>query len=325
MFAHAKYWLMGSAVLLASMPAFCAEESAGVVSAPVRTAVVKCPGIKDIPFTVDAEQALPLKIAGALSCGETVALLSDTEGYTAQVRTRDGHEGYVALMYLALDAGNSSALVAPKHASAATPVNGVVRWGAGGEGCDEFLSHGRHVESVTANGVTVQVSIQDTGWKYRANIAISNQSGETLEVLPGIITLDELTPKTRSLYASSPEKLAHTPTHQVLWTLVDAVPSRSAVANGAGSTTERLAYRNSAAPDYLSPHVALASAHHGAFDRSQTADLEALSMKPGTVANGQVSAGVMWFDRDSDARELSLRVPAGGLVFDFAFSFEQKK
>jgi len=33
----------------------------------------------------------------------------------------------------------------------------------------------------------------------------------------------------------------------------------------------------------------------------------------------------MWFTRDTSARELSLRVPAGDLVFDFPLSFEQKK
>jgi hypothetical protein len=31
----------------------------------------------------------------------------------------------------------------------------------------------------------------------------------------------------------------------------------------------------------------------------------------------------MWFERDANARELSLRVPVGDLVFDFPLSFEQ--
>jgi len=37
------------------------------------------------------------------------------------------------------------------------------RWNAGAPGCDQFLSQGRLVESLTANGITVQVSLQDTG------------------------------------------------------------------------------------------------------------------------------------------------------------------
>jgi hypothetical protein len=323
MLVSSKYLVLSSAVLLAALPAFSTEETPNVaVPMSVHTAVVKCPGVSSIPFTVDEEQSLPLRVVGSLVCGDTVALLSDAEGYTAQIRTKDGQEGYVARIYLA-DSSGAPATVQHAQPSLATPVNGVVRWYAGAPGCDEFLSHGRHVESVTANGITVQVSVQDSGWKYRTNIAISNQSGQKVEVLPGIITLDELSPNLRALLVSSPEKLAHTPTHQIFWTLVDAVPSRSAVANY--SSNAPAADRASSVADYLNPHLALASTRHAAFERSESIDAQSVSLRPVSIPSGQINAGVMWFDRDSSARELSLRVPVGDMVFDFAFSFEQKK
>lgn len=322
MLAPSKHLVLGSALLLAALPALAAEETPNVAPMPVApTAVVKCPGVTSIPFTSDAEQALPLRVVGSLACGDTVAILSDREGYTDQIRTKDGQEGYVARMYLATDSGTPA--VAPKpQPSSANPVNGVARWSAGAPGCDEFISHGRHVESITANGITVQVSLQDSGWKYRANVAISNQSGQKVEVLPGIVTLDELMPNLRALLATSPEKLAHSPTHQVFWTLADAVPSPSAVANHSG---DRLANRTSAVPDYLNPHLALTSTHHVAFERSESIDVQSIALKPTSIPSGQLTAGVMWFDRDSGAHDLSLRVPVGDMVFDFAFSLEQKK
>jgi hypothetical protein len=289
---------------------------------PVHTAVVKCPGVTSIPFTTDPEQALPLRIVGALACGDTVALLSDREGYTAQIRTKDGQEGYVALLYLAADSSAPTTLQKAQPSSA-TPVNGVVRWSAGAPGCDQFLSHGRHVESITANGITVQVSVQDTGWKYRTSVAISNQSGEKVEVLPGIITLDELSPNLRSLLASSPEKLAHTPTHQIFWTLADAVPSPSAVANRSANASA--ANRDASVADYLNPHLALASTRHAAFERAESIDVQSVALRPASIPAGQINAGVMWFDRNSNAQELSLRVPVADMVFDFPFSFGQKK
>jgi hypothetical protein len=324
--ASSKYLVLSFALLFAALPVFSTEESSNLVPMTSHTAVVKCPGVTYIPLTSDEEQALPLRIVGSLSCGDTVAIISDREGYTAQIRTKDGQEGYVARMYLADDHSMSPTSQKTQPPSA-TPVNGVVRWAAGAPGCDEFLSHGRHVESVTANGVTVQVSLQDTGWKYRANVAVSNQSGEKVEVLPGIITLDELLPNLRALLASSPEKIAHTSTHQVFWTLVDAVPSPSAVANYSGkvSASDRLAYRTYPTPDYLNTHVALASSHHGAFERTESVDVQSIALKSTAIPSGQLTAGVMWFDRDSNAHELSLRVPVGGMVFDFAFSLEQKK
>ena len=189
-----KYLVLSSALLLAALPALANNEETSpnvAPSATIPTAVVKCPGVTSIPFTSDAEQALPLRIAGSLTCGETVAVLSSGEGYTSEIRTKDGQEGYVAQMYLAATQ-SAPARQQKAQPSSAKPVNGVVRWSAGQPGCDEFISHGRHVESATANGITVQVSVQDSGWKYRANVAVSNQSGERVDVLPGIVTLDEL-------------------------------------------------------------------------------------------------------------------------------------
>jgi len=323
-----KHLILGSALLFAALPALASEENtpgaAPVAPAAAPNAVVKCPGVTNIPFTADQEQALPLNLVGTLSCGEPVTVLSNQEGYTAQIRTKDGVVGYVAQMYLATDAVPK--MIQRSAQASAKPVNGVVRWFAGAAGCDEFLSHDRHVESITAGGITVQVSIQDSGWKYRANVAVSNESGDHVLVLPGIITLDELAPNLRALLATDAARIAHEPTHQVFWTLADAVPSRSAVADySAVSESDRLANRTSPAPDYLNPHLALASSHHVMFERTQSIDVQSVALKSGNVPSGQLTAGVMWFERDPNAHELSLRVPVGNLVFDFPFSLEQKK
>jgi hypothetical protein len=329
MLASPKHLIFSAALLLAGVPAYGAEESSAVAPKVVPTAAIKCPGVSSIPFTADAEQALPLRIVGTLACGDTVAILSDGEGYTARIRTREGQEGYVPRMYLVAD-GDSTAPAEISKPSSAEAVNGVARWESGAPGCVEFLSHGRHVESITANGITVQVSLQDSGWKYRANVAISNQSGASVEVQTGIVSLDELQPNLRPLLATKTSKVAHTPSHQVLWTLADAVPSPSAIAlhsNGAkgAPTVERPSYRISPEPDYLSPQLILASTRPGVFARTQNVDVEAIALKSASLPAGQTTAGVLWFDRDGNARELSLRVPVGDTIFDFAFSLDEKK
>jgi hypothetical protein len=325
MFVSAKYLLLGSALFLAAGTARSAEETSAGVAPLTPHAIVKCPAITSVPITSDAEQILPLRLIGTLACGESVSVLADTEGYTAHVKTADGRDGYVALMYLAI--GERTAAAPEPHAPNATPVNGVVRWHAGAPGCDEFMSQGRFVASITANGITVQVSLQDTGWKYSASIAVSNQGNSTVEIIPGIVTLDELQPNLKALTATEPEKLAHNHTHQVLWSMASAQPSRSAVElhPGNSSALAVLSYRTNPAPDYLSPHLIPASAHRGAFERSESVDVRAIALKNVSLPTGQITAGVMWFTRDTSARELSLRVPAGDLVFDFPLSFEQKK
>ncbi|HYA63886.1 MAG TPA: hypothetical protein VED66_11840, partial [Candidatus Sulfotelmatobacter sp.] len=111
--------------------------------------------------------------------------------------------------------------------------------------------------------------------------------------------------------------------HQVLWTFADAVPSPSAVTPQLAHTSE--ADRLAPANDYLNPHMTLASGRPPAFARTESVDVAAITLKSVTVPSGQNTAGVMWFARDASAHELSMRVPAGDLVFDFSFSFEQKK
>jgi len=325
MFDSAKYLLFGSALFLATGTARAAEENSAPVTPSVPHAIVKCTGITSVPMTADAEQTLPLRLVGTLACGESVKVLSDTEGYTEHISTADGRDRYVALIYLA--PGERVASVREQHTSNAIPVNGVVRWHAGAPGCDEFMSRGRLVESITANGITVQVSLQDTGWKYAASIAISNQGEGTVEVIPGIVTLDELQPNLRALSATEPEKLAHNHTHQMLWAMANAQPSSSAVELHSSDSTplSALSYRNNPAPDYLSPHLAPASTRPAAFARTESVDVRAVALKNISLPEGQITAGLMWFARDASARELSLRVPAGDLVFDFPLSFEQKK
>lgn len=321
-----KLGFLSCAFLLAALPAFASGEtsSTNVSPAPVRTAMIRCPGVTEVPLTADQEQALPLNIVTTLGCGDVVQVLSNQDSYTVPVRTKDGVIGYVAQIYLA-ERVTPKPVKAP--APSVKPVNGVVRWTSGLSGCDEFLSHGRHVESAAANGITVQVALQDSGWKYRANIAVSNQSGATLEVLPGIITLDELAPATRALLATDTQKLANAPTHQIFWTLADALPATSAVSESSAKLTEeeRLAKRDSATPDYLDPHMALASTHHVIFERSENLSVRDIILRPGNLPSGQITAGVMWFERDASAQELSLHVPVGNLVFEFPFSLPNKK
>jgi len=328
MLVSPKHLIFTSALMLAGSPIFGSEKTPAVAPMAGPTAVVKCPGMTSIDYTADQEQALPLRIAGSLACGETVAVLSDNEGYTAHIRTRDGKEGYVARMYLeAQSEAEAPAPLETPHPAEMAPANGVARWEAGAPGCEDFLSHGRHVESITANGITVQVSLQDSGWKLRVNVAIANQTGSNIDVLPNMISMDELQPNLKAMLPTAPEKLAHAPTHQVMWTSIDAIPSPSAVAprSPGAPTAGPLEHRASLVRDYLSPQLTLVSGHPGAFARGASVDVEALALKSGSLPSGQNTAGVMWFDRDGNARELSFRVPVGDTVFDFAFSLDQKK
>jgi len=325
MFTGSKGLLLGATLLAAGLPAMAAEgtpTSVAVAAAP--HALLKCPGMTSVPMTADAAQSLPMKLVANLACGQNLTVLSDAEGYTAHVRTVDGKEGYVALMYLTM--GASAPVAVRTEAVSANSVNGVARWQAGAAGCDQFHSQGQVIQSMTANGITVQISLQDTGWKLRANIAISNQSAGEVEVLPKQITLDELQPNLHSLHVQDPAKLGHIVNHGIFWTEAMAQPSPSAVAmRSVGVSLNNAAYRTVDTPDYLSEHLNAATPKNRASAYADSADIKALALKSGSLATQQKTAGVVWFERDANARELSLRIPVGGVIFDFPLSFDQKK
>jgi hypothetical protein len=311
----AKQILFGSALLLAGSPLFAAETAANSGVAATPRAFVNCPGISNVPMTADAEQALPMQQIATLSCGQQVGVLADNEGYTAHIRTTDGKEGYVARMYLSTATPAVQPeldLDTPSQITNATPVNGIVRWNAGAQGCDQFISRGRKVESATSNGITVQVSLQDTGWKLHASVAVSNGSNSQVYLLPSLVTLDELTPRLRNLREENPMKLAHNEVnHQLMRNEWIAAPPPSAIVLRSRSAAQvsTVTYHATAVDDYL-----------GFTDDS--ASVRAVALKAATLASGQKTSGELWFARDSKARELSLRISVGDVVFDFPFSFE---
>ena len=311
----AKHWMFGAALVLSGSPLFAKETAAtsGVAASP--RAYVNCPGIANVPMTSDAEQALPMRQIATLTCGQQVAVLADNEGYTAHIRTSEGKEGYVARMYLTTATPTAEPELEfnnPAPVANATPVNGIVRWTAGALGCDQFTSRGRKVESATANGLTVQVSLQDTGWKLHASVAVSNGSSSQVFVLPSLVTLDELTPKLRNLREENPAKLARNEVnHQLMHSESTAVPPASAIV---------LHSRSAAHVSTATYHVTSADDYLGYNDES--ASVRALALKTTKLAPGQKTKGELWFARDSNAYELSLRISVGDLVFDFPFSFE---
>jgi hypothetical protein len=310
-----KRMISAAALVLAASPLFANENAAKPGVATVPRAFVNCPGISNVPMTADEEQALPLRQVATLACGQQVAILADNEGYTTHIRTSDGKEGYVARMYLSSATPASQPSLEFDDSAAATyatPVDGIVRWNAGAPGCAQFTSYGRKVESATANGITVQVSLQDTGWKLHASIAVLNASGAQVYVHPSLVTLDELTPSLRNLREENPSKLAHNAVnHQLMHSEYVAVPPPSAIVlhKRSAQQVSTVSYRGTSVADYL-----------GLSD--DTASVRTAALKAANLAPGQKTSGELWYVRDAKARELSLRISVGDQVFDFPFSFE---
>jgi hypothetical protein len=277
-----------------------------------------------IPMTADEEQSLPLHVVARLDCGQQVSLLSGSEGYTVNVRTADGKTGYVAWMNIAK--GEVANTQKPLRQSASV-VDGVANWTAGTPGSERFYTEGLLVESLTANGVTVQVSLQDTGWKILANVAVANSSLEGINVVPSHITLSDLSESQlkKSLAYQDPKKLRGAVNHQILWAQHNAAPSDNGYLVNAGFQTSDTLGRTTTV-NYLANHQATVQAvseHKAEFNPHS--QMNVVALRETVVLPNQQVAGASWFNREGKREEMILRVPVGDVVYEFPFSFTNDK
>ena len=327
MFIPGKLLALATSLLFMTSCVRGATESNAPKIAPVATntsAVIQCVGITSVPVTTDAEQRLPLHVVGNLSCGDVVSILRDDEGYTARVSTVGGQEGYVARLYLT-KSGPDAATV-NRQPWSAVPVDGVVRWRANEPGCDQFVTNGHVVESVTANGVTVQIALEDSGWKLRALIAIANSQVESVQVSPDLVVLGDAAPGVNRLLPSDPVKLSHIVNHQLLLSVASGQPPRNTASlSKAGTTPTEPATYQSATPNYFSESLFPASASNHTAIVPPAEEIQSLALKNASLKPSQNTAGIIWFDRPAHPKELSLLVAIGDVLFEFPFSFDQRR
>lgn len=301
-----KLLILGTfASLAATLPLCGADNSGSSVAppqAPFRGKVI-CRGVQNVPVTADAGQVLPMQVVTQLACGEEVAILSNSEGYTVEIRTSDGRSGYIARMYLS----GAPAKSAADRAVEAVVDNGIARWQSGAPGSDQFFSGDSLVESLTANGITVQVSLQDTDWKLRASVAIVNDSAAPVRFNPARFTLDELTPRLRSLAHQNPRELAKAFTHQIYSTNASATAPASAKYTNASYKTAAYV---PGTPNY--------------FSREGLEGQSSVLQKQTLAPNGKAS-GVVWFERDKNPLQLNLRIFVEDQIFEFPLSFPPHK
>lgn len=298
-----KLLISGAFASLAFVLSSAAAEKSGSSSTPLPGGSVRkivCHGVQNVPVTADPEQTLPLQIVARLTCGAEVAVLADGGGSTARIVTPEGQNGYVARMYL------SEAPVRPKAQPVEAPTeNGIARWHQGAPGSATFFTDGSLVESLTANGITVQVSLRNTDWKLRASVAIANNSGQTVHFNPAGFTLDELEPRLRPLAYLHPRGLAKIKARQAYWTNVSAIAP-------AAPAYQPAAYKSVASIESTPNYIVQAATQP---------QLPILMRR--NLAPGEKASGVVWFARDESPQQLTLRVFVDDDIFEFPLSFPQ--
>ena len=291
---------------------------------PVAQATILCEGQFQVPLTEDAGRALPLHLIGGVSCGERVAVLSKAHGPSVKIRTASGKVGFIERKFLSgpAPAAATQALVqppmllAPLAVPASLPLpahepapvdastdSGIARWQAGAPGCQQLLTNGALVESLTAQGITVQVSLQEAGRTLRASVAIANDASGSVRFNPAAFTLDELTPRLRSLARENPRGKASASRSQLYL---------------ASATSVAPADKPEGQPSYETAALLQATPNYLAQDAAQ---MRASTLTAKTLAPGEKASGVVWFARDRNPQQLTLRIFVDDEIFEFPLSF----
>lgn len=266
---------------------------------------IRCSGIENVSMTADELQALPMQVVATLKCGEGVTIVSGFDNYTANVRTSDGKTGYVAAMYL-IKVPAPKAPVVP--VARPVPLSGIAKWQTGAKGSEQFVKDGVVVASLTANGVTVQVSLHDVRSRLQANIVVTNGRTRGMQLDPGRFTLVDAW---KSLLYQDPGDIASAVKHGGgMWIEATALPGNAQPATAALVSIQDVAYK-------LSAESTIAPAN----SITTPQEVNSLALRPGIVQPNSKIGGAVWFERGKNLQYLILRVPVENQVFEFPLSF----
>jgi hypothetical protein len=318
-------WMAAATGLLLPSAARAQESSPAPASGnkPTQFWKIRCVGITSVALTADAMQSLPIQLVETLNCGDLVTVLSDVEGYTVKVRTADGKVGYVAGMNLMKapppPPPKPVVRVAP---SSAVVREGVARWRAGNVGCEQFTSkEGAAIEQLTADGVTVQVSLRDTGAKLRAAVAVDNLSGQYVYISPIGISLETRDEHRKSLAYVSPGQLAN----EVATAQATNDPNAS-VSAGYKLPEDDSAFASAV---YMAPKARRSGDDDPDDPKPSPALLAAAkqfnaeALQKGPLKPQDKTSGAVYFERDANPNQYIMRVPIDNLVFEFPLSLNQ--
>jgi len=181
-----------------------------------------------------------------------------------------------------------------------------------------YYYNGETIEQLTVRGVTVTISLNDTGKFNQLGVFVSNASSDAVNVLPASFTLRQASPKDVDLGLKSESEIQRLAGKHALWTHVT-----SGVTTSVNYMKERMAGEDgqsteAAVQDYDSQARWLARVDD-LGKRGDTKTLARSYLRSTTVFPGSKLSGVLWFDRADVFAAGTVKVALGSRVYSFPF------
>jgi len=231
-----------------------------------------------------------------------------------------------------------SALSAQRANAVADSAN-VIAWAPGATGCDSIFSGGARYKTITTEDVYVSVSLQDTGWKLRADIYVRNKGLDRLDVLPEMVSLSVVSPEPKNLEYQEPGQLAKSVQKKARWAsffgnLAAGLQTQRVTSTTSGSasgyasdnegnwtsgTASGSATTETTIPDYAAQErAAQQSARNMQTAQDAVTYLYAIALRANTIGPGGDVYGAVFFERNKDPK-LVLRVKLAATTYEFPF------
>jgi hypothetical protein len=179
-----------------------------------------------------------------------------------------------------------------------------------------YYYSGETIEQLTVRGVTVTISLNDTGKFNQLAVFVDNSSTDAVNVLPSAFALHQTTPTEVDLSLKSEQEIAKIAGRHALWTHVTSGVTTSVSKMKEKLSSEEGDARQVPAQDYDAQARWLAEVDEMG-KRGQTATLARSYLRSTTLFPGSKLSGVLWFDR-ADVFALGMvRVSLGSRVYVF--------
>jgi hypothetical protein len=179
-----------------------------------------------------------------------------------------------------------------------------------------YYYNGETIEQLTVRGVTVTISLNDTGKFNQLAVFVSNSSSDAVNVLPSSFTLRQTSPKDTDLALKSETEIQRIAGKHALWTHVASGVTSSVtymkerMSGEDGQTTEAAVQDYDAQARWLAHVDELGK-------RGQTGTLVRSYLRSTTVFPGSKLSGVLWFDRADVFEAGTVKAMLGSRVYSF--------
>ena len=181
-----------------------------------------------------------------------------------------------------------------------------------------YYYNGETIEQLTLRGVTVTISLNDTGKFNQLGVFVSNSSSDAVNVLPSSFALRQTSPNEVDLALKSESEIQRIAGKHALWTHVASGVTSSVtymkdrMAGEDGQTTEAAVQDYDAQARWLARVDDLGK-------RGDTKTLARSYLRSTTVFPGSKLSGVLWFDRADEFASGAVKVAFGSRVYSFPF------